>query len=108
MDKVTFDTNSNHISFNGKVIVDFSMVQNSAKATLYSGVSEDLYSFETEFQLTGSNSPFDLKITALSPTGLIRAIVENRLEVEGMVVSKSIEEVYTYLDENDPLQRMDS
>lgn len=106
MDKVIFDAQNSHLSFDGKVIVDLSKVQDCAKATLYSGVTADFTGFETEFQMNASNYPFDLRITTLSPTGLIKAIVENRLEVEGMVVSTFIQEVYSYLDENDPLLKL--
>ncbi len=103
-DDFNYDQENKNISFDGDIVVDVSQVPQQAKATIYSGVTADFDGFETEFQVNASKRPFDLKITTLSPTGLIKAIVENRLEVEGMLVSNAIQRAYTYLETNNTLQ----
>lgn len=100
-DTVKYDRNSNIISFNGTTVVDMNLVPETAKATVYSGVSVDAPGFDTVFQVDSTNNaPFDLQVAAFTATGFIRAIVENRLEVEGMVVSDVIEQAYAHLWEN--------
>ncbi len=99
----TFDRAKSTISFKGDVIVDMSLVPHMAKAKIFSGVSTDCLGFDTDFCVTDSTSPFDLQITSLSPTGLIKAIVENCLQVEGMIVSQNIDKAYTFLGANNSL-----
>jgi len=96
-----YDREKNTIYFNGTVIVDMSRVPEKAKAVVYSAVTVDLRGFDIEFQINRSSFPFDLKFAALSPVGLIKAIMENRLEVEGMVVSTEIQEAYKKIGSND-------
>ncbi len=98
-----FDRKNNTISFKGDVIVDMSLVPSSAKAKFYSGVNEDHIGFDTNFCVTESSSPFDLNVTSLSPTGLVKAIIENSLKVEGMVVSQNINDAYSFLGSNSSL-----
>ncbi len=100
-DTVRYDSNSNTISINGTTIVDMSLVPETAKVTFYSGVTTDFQGFDTVLKFDNTNTPFDLQVAAFSVTGFIRAIVENRLEVEGMVVCDVIHQVYTNLCEND-------
>ncbi len=99
----TYDREKNTISFKGDIIVDMSMVPQMAKAKIFSAVSMDCNGIDTDFCVTDSFSPFDLQITSLSPTGLIMAIVENCLQVEGMIVSQNINEAYGYLGDNNSL-----
>ncbi len=99
----TFDRAKGTISFKGDVIVDMSMVPHMAKAKLFSGVNMDCLGFDTDFCVTNSSSPFDLQITSLSPTGLIKAIVENCLQVEGMIISQNIDDAYSFLGANNSL-----
>ncbi len=93
-----FDRTNNTISFKGDVVVDMSLVAPVAKAKIFSGVNLDYVGFDTDFCVTKSNPPFDLQITSLSPTGLIKAIVENCLQVEGMIVSQTINDAYIFLE----------
>lgn len=102
-DTVKYDRNSKTISFNGTTIVDMSLVPKTAKATFYSGVTVDFQGFDTAFKFDSTKTLFDLQVAAFSATGFIRAIVENRLEVEGMVVSDVIHQAYAYLRENDSM-----
>ncbi len=101
---LNYDKENMRISFLGDMIVDVSKVPQRAKATIYSVLSSDFEGVKTEFQVNGTQQPFDIKLATLSPTGLIKAIVENRLEVEGMIVSTAIEKAYTYLEESYSLQ----
>ncbi len=96
----SFDRNHNTISFKGDIIVDMSLVPPVAKAKIYSGLNEDCDGIDTAFSVTESTSPFNLQITSLSATGLIKALVENCLQVEGMVVKKKIDEAYIFLDQS--------
>jgi len=107
-DTVKYDRNSNTISFKGTAIIDMSLVPETAKATFYSGVTIDFQGFDTVLKFDSTKMPFDLQVAAFNATGFIRAIVENRLEVEGMVVSNVIQKAYEYLRENDLINKRSS
>ncbi len=92
-----FIKESKTILFNGQVVVDMSLVPESAKATFFSGVNEDNRGYDTDFRITDSRSPFDLQVASLSLRGFIMAIVKNRLQIEGMIVSESINDTYMAL-----------
>lgn len=79
------------------------MLPDGAKATVYSGVVTDLNGYDTRLNVNDTHKPFDLSIVSLAPCGLIKAIVENRLEVEGMVVDQHIHEAYACLRDKDCL-----
>ncbi len=71
-----------------------------ARAVIFSGLTVDFSGYKTNFSFNGSRCPFDFDIISLSPTGLIQAIIENRLEIDGMIVSGNIYKAYDFLWEN--------
>ncbi len=50
---------------------------------------------ETRFSINGSKKPLQIDESSLSVNGFLRAVVENRFEVEGMRVSETVMEVYS-------------
>lgn len=96
-----FRRDNSTVVYKDKVMVDLSKVQQNAQAKIYSGVTADFQGTPTRFAIDGSLRPFNIQMTSLSPKGLVLAIVENRLEVDGMVVDENIQDAYEFLWERD-------
>lgn len=95
MAAITYDQQAQTIQANGRNVVDLSSVQNGSKAILYSKVAEQGSSFETTFCFDENRQrPFSLAVLPLTPANLIRTIIENKLQIEGLVCSEEINVAY--------------
>lgn len=95
--RVKFIRERSVVTFDDKILVDLREVNMEAKAHVFSGVTADFDGIETSFSIIDSSHPFNIEITALSPAGLVQAIIENRLEIDGMEVTEKIQHAYEYL-----------
>lgn len=91
---LVFDRDGRTIRYNGNVIIDFGPVSAGAKARLYSKLDKDTLGYETVFTIREERKPFDLGFLILGTEGFIAAAVENRLEIEGMLIHDGIQEAY--------------
>ena len=89
-----FDRRKKTIEYNGAVIIDIRRVKGKAKARLFSRSENDICGYTTVFSILQEDKPFDLGFMSLSTKGLVTAVIENRLEIEGMQVSGDIEDAY--------------
>ena len=95
MAAITYDQQAQTIQANGRNVVDLSSVKNGSKAILYSKAAEQGSGFETTFCFDGNRQhPFSLAVLPLTPANLIRAIIENKLHIEGLVCSEEISVAY--------------
>ena len=96
-DIVLFDRSNKIIEFNGAVIIDLGPVAGEAKARLYSKSEDDTLGYDTVFSIRSAGKPFDFGFLSLSPEGLVTAAIENRLEIEGMLVNQGLEDAYKHI-----------
>lgn len=92
-----FSPENKAICYRGKTVVDLAEVAPGAGARLFSGATTDFVGLDTTFSLADGPKPFVLASTPLSVGCFIRAIVENRVQIEGMVTDREITEVYRQL-----------
>jgi hypothetical protein len=94
---VTFDKGSKIIKFNGTVIIDLGPVAGKAKARLYSRLEKDTHGYATVFSIRNTEKPFDFGFLSLSTEGFVTAAIENRVEIEGMLVNEGLEDAYKHI-----------
>lgn len=99
-ERLAYDREKAAVIYRGKTVISLAGVDGQAPARIYSSISADAGGMETRFAITASTKPFQIDESSLSVNGLLRAVVENRFEVEGMLVSETIGEVYSQLFEN--------
>ncbi len=93
--EIIYDKNIQKILANGENVVDLSSVEDETTAKIHSRVAADDSGFEVIFRFEpNKHFPFCLGDAYSSPGALIRAIVENRLQLTGMKCSKEIDRVY--------------
>jgi hypothetical protein len=92
---VTYDRKFHTIEAQGKKIIDLSSVKDGSKAILYSRGAEQNRGLETTFRFYENTTfPFILDGLPMTPATLTRTIVENRLQVEGLICSDEISKAY--------------
>ena len=96
-----FDRRKKTIEYNGAVIIDVRRVKGKAKARLFSRSEIDTCGYITVFSILKEEKPFDLGFMSLSAKAFVTAVIENRLEIEGMQVSEDIEDAYRNLWQTD-------
>lgn len=96
-DQLTFNTANLTISFKGKVVIDLTEIPENPSARIYSGLSSDFEGMPTTFSIQrfGQN-PFNIGNTRLSLKAFLYSLVENRVEVEGMIIHDNLMEVYSH------------
>ncbi len=96
------------VLFNGRIVVDLHKVPNNAKAKVHSAFQFQSPCVETNFTIDDSKVPFHVDFVSFTPKALIKAIIENHLEVEGMIVHEDIQDAYDYIShiENLTLQNI--
>jgi hypothetical protein len=92
------------ITYQDRLAVDLSKVRPRAKARAYSGLTSDFQGYETDFSVDDANKPFQLASLRLSVSAFIQAVVENRLEIDGMCIDDSIIDIYRLLLQNSSLK----
>ncbi len=95
--QLAFNIENLTVTFDNNVIIDLNGVPHPAEAKLYSGVTSDFKGIDLAFEVVDSTNPFHLCFTKLTVTGFVLALIENRLELEGMVVDERILEAYDYI-----------
>jgi len=96
-DTVLFDRSNKIIEFNDEVIIDLGPVAGEAKARLYSKSEDDTLGYDTVFSILNTEKPFDFGFLSLSPEGFVTVAIENRLEIEGMLISEGLEDAYKHI-----------
>ena len=96
-DTVLFDRSNKIIEFNGAVIIDLGPVAGEAKARLYSKSEDDTLGYDTVFSILNTEKPFDFGFLSLSAEGFVTTAIENRLEIEGMLISEGLEDAYKHI-----------
>ena len=92
---ITYDKKFHTIQAQGKKIIDLSSVKDGSKAILYSRGAEQNGGLETTFRFYENTTyPFILDGLPMTPATLIRTIVENRMQVEGLVCLDEITNAY--------------
>jgi hypothetical protein len=94
---IAFDRTNKIIVFNGAVIIDLRLVAGKAKARLYSKSKDDTIGYDTVFSIQNTDKPFDFGFLSLSPEGFVTAAIENRLEIEGMLISEGLDDAYKHI-----------
>jgi len=94
-ESLTYDRDKSAILFQGKTVISLAEVGSGTPARIYSSLMTDRDGMETRFFITGSKKPFQIDHSSLSVNGFLRAVVENRFELEGMRVSETLMEVYS-------------
>jgi len=94
---VSFDKGSKIIKFNDTVIIDLGPVTGKAKARVYSKLKEDTLGIATVFSILNTEKPFDFGFLSLSTEGFVTAAIENRVEIEGMLVNEGLEDAYKHI-----------
>lgn len=103
-DHLIFVKDKGIITYRERTVVDLSKVGPRARARVYSGLISDFQGYETDFSFDHANKPFLLASLRLSVAAFIQAVVENRLEIEGMSVDDTIIDIYRLLLHNSTLQ----
>ncbi len=85
------------VVFNGRIVVDLQKVPSNAKAKVHSAFQLHSPYVETNFTIDDSRSPFHVEFASFTPKTLIKAIIENHLEIEGMIVHEDIQEAYDFI-----------
>jgi hypothetical protein len=96
-DTVLFDRSNKIIEFNGAAIIDLGPVAGEAKARFYSKSEDDTLGYDTVFSIRSTGKPFDFGFLSLSSEGFVTAAIENRLEIEGMLVNQGLEDAYQHI-----------
>jgi|GEM_PF-653505 len=94
---VKFDRANRIITFEGKVIVDLRLIGTPSKARLYSKSGSDATGLSTDFSISETMLPFDFGFFSLGTAGFIAAAIENKLEIDGMLVLNGIEDAYRHV-----------
>jgi hypothetical protein len=94
---VTFDESNKIIKFNGAVIIDLGPVTGKAKARVYSRLKEDTLGIATVFSIRNAEKPFDFGFLSLSTEGFVTAAIENRVEIEGMLINEGLGDAYRHI-----------
>lgn len=94
-ERLAYDPDNAAVLFQGKTVISLAGVGKGVPAKIYSSLITDLGGMETRFSITGSKKPFQIDESSLSVNGFLRAVVENRFEVEGMRVSETVMDVYS-------------
>jgi len=94
---VRYDKNMRVITIKGRTIIDLQHVPENAEVIVYSKQDFDHGGHKTSLTFKDSRQPFDFKFFTLTPEGLIAAIIENHLEVEGMIIHETLNEAYDQL-----------
>lgn len=89
-----FDRTKKTIEYNGVVIIDVRQVKTKTNARVFSRSENDTCGYTTVFSIVKEEKPFYLGFMSLSAKGFVTAVIENRLEIEGMRVGEDIEEAY--------------
>lgn len=94
--KITYDKSIKAILAEGKNVVDLSSVEDGTTAILSSRVAgEDGGGGETTFRFVPSEHfPFCLGSACLGPVTLMKAIVENKLQLKNLKCSHEIARIY--------------
>ncbi len=92
-----YQRDTSTVVFNENIIVDLNMVPRNAKAKIHSAFKMDSPCVETIFTIDDSNFSFHIEFASFNPKTFIRTIVENHLEVEGMVVYEDIQDAYDFI-----------
>ena len=95
--EICYDKRDKTILFGDKRIVDMSKVPENAPGKAYSKVTTDSFGADIRLVIEDSLYPFNIQLASFTPAGFVRAIVENRLEVEGMVSIAEIRGAYDYI-----------
>lgn len=95
--RLQYDSDRAEIHYRGKAVISLGRAARGAPARIYSRAQDDCCGVPARFFVTGASRPFRIDEAALSAKGLLRAVVENRFEAEGMVVDDSVDEVYRIL-----------
>jgi hypothetical protein len=95
--QVIFNRSKKVINFDGTVIIDLRPVAENAKARLFSKLEKDAFSYDTVFSIQNTEKPFHFGSLLLGTEGFVAAVVENRLEIEGMLVKEGIEDAYKHI-----------
>ncbi len=98
---LSYQRDNSTIVFNKNIIVDLNKVPRNAKARIHFAFKMDSPSVETYFTIEDSNFPFHIEFASFTPKTLVRVIVENHLEVEGMVVHEDIQDAYDFIVRTD-------
>ena len=85
------------IQFNDETIIDLSNVSKQASAMLFSASTTDFGGIKTTFSIHDSQIPFSIAAMPFSVSGFIRAVVENRIEIEGMIITPRIMDAYDFV-----------
>jgi hypothetical protein len=94
---IAFDRTNKIIVFNGAVIIDLRLVAGKAKARLYSKSEDDTIGYDTDFSILNTEKPFDFGFLSLNTEGFVTAAVENRLEIEGMLINEGLKDAYKHI-----------
>lgn len=103
-DHLIFIKDKGVITYQDRVVVDLSNIRYQAKAWAYSGLTSDFQGYETDFSVDDGKKPFQLASLRLSVAAFIQAVVENRLEIDGMFVDDSIIDIYRLLVQSSALK----
>ncbi len=95
--EIAFSQNDRVITVNGSEVINLKHVPEKAKAIIYSKVDSEYSGCETSLAFENSRSPFDFTFFKLTPAGLIAAVKENRLEIDGMIIHETLDEAYAHL-----------
>ena len=98
--EIHYNKKDKTIMFGEKTIVDMKGLPENARGKVFSKVAARPFAKDFRLVVGDSHFPFNIQLASFSPSGFIKAIVENRLEVDVMVTSDDITHAYNYLSES--------